>query len=86
MEASFSLILIVAVAAVAVFVLGMSLTLIVKGHYMKSEIGDNEEMAKRGIKCAVSQMREDDAALAGCDRPETMVCGGKSCGDCDVVH
>ena len=50
---------IIAVAAVGVFALGLSLTLIFKGHNIKSEIGDNEHMRERGIKCAIQTMREE---------------------------
>lgn len=59
------MIFLIAVGAVALFVVGMSLTIIIKGHYMKSEIGENENMRKRGIKCASQQIREEERALRG---------------------
>ena len=62
------LIILLSVAAVGLFVLGMSLTLIFKGHHIKSEISENEHMQERGIKCAVQQMREEER-------------DGKECGD-----
>ena len=81
------LILMVSVAVVLFFVVGMSLTLILKGHYMESEIGDNENMKKLGIKCASQQMREEAQDGAGacvgieaCDDGDCRSCsqhGGK---------
>ena len=43
-------VIIVAVAAVAFFVLAMSLTLIFKGHHIDSEISTNKDMQRLGIK------------------------------------
>ena len=57
---SWLVILMISVAVVLFFVVGMSLTLIIKGHYIDSEIGENENMKKRGIKCAAQQMREEE--------------------------
>lgn len=42
------LIFLIAVGVVAFFVVGMSLTIIFKGHYMESEIGENRHMKARG--------------------------------------
>ncbi|MDR2885431.1 MAG: hypothetical protein LBU95_01445 [Rikenellaceae bacterium] len=72
---SFLLIVIVAVAVVGLFVLGMSLTLIFKGHHIQSEIGENPEMRKRGIKCTAQAFREEELGLADCDP-------AIGCGDC----
>ena len=47
------IVILCAVAAVALFVAGMSLTLMLKGHHIDSEISTNKEMQRRGIKCAV---------------------------------
>ncbi len=77
MSASWAVILF-AIGFVALFVLGMSLTLIFKGHNIKSEIGDNEHMKARGIKCTleptdsdqltVNSDRYDCRSEAGCNR------------------
>ena len=45
------IVILCAVAAVALFVAGMSLTLMLKGHHIDSEISTNKEMQRRGIKC-----------------------------------
>lgn len=79
------LIFLVALGAVALFILGMSITLMVKGHHIKSEIGENEEMKKRGIKCTAQIMREEDAALRGEKFTPGDGCGDANCGSCSSV-
>lgn len=76
------LLLLCAVGAVAFFVVGMSLTLMIKGHHIDSEISTNREMQKRGIKCAVQQTREEDERG---DCASDPVCTG-NCAGCDVDH
>ncbi len=49
------IIILLAILAVGLFVLAMSLTLIFKGHHIDSEISTNENMRKLGIKCAVQE-------------------------------
>ena len=67
---SWLIIILAAVAAVALFVVGMSLTLMIKGHHIDSEISTNKDMQRLGIKCAVQESREDsgqaDCTSAGC--------------------
>ena len=46
-----------ALGAVALFVVGMSLTLMIKGHNIDSEISTNKNMQRLGIKCAVHETR-----------------------------
>ncbi len=70
--------ILVAILLVAVFVVGISLTLILKGHNIRSEIGDNPHMKERGIECAASQMRKDEA----CGQSQTD-CVGDLCSDGD---
>ena len=80
------IVLLCAIAAVAFFVVGMSLTLMIKGHNIDSEISENKHMRERGIKCAVQETHELDAERAGkkaaCD--DTTVCGG-NCSSCASV-
>ena len=54
------ILLLCAILAVGLFVLGMSLTLMIKGHNIDSEISTNKNMQKLGIKCAVHETREAD--------------------------
>lgn len=74
-------VIVIAIAAVAFFVLAMSLTLMIKGHHIESEISTNPNMQKLGIKCAVQETREDMAAESCDDNP----CSG-NCAGCDIEH
>lgn len=74
-------VIVCAIAAVGFFVLGMSLTLMIKGHHIESEISTNPEMRRRGIKCAVQESREDLST----DCTDTSLCSG-NCAGCDVDH
>lgn len=72
--------ILVAIAFVAFFVIGLSLTLIFKGHHIDSEIATNKNMQRLGIKCAVQESREDtgtDCADIGCHG---------NCSSCDIDH
>lgn len=72
------IVILIAVILVAFFMLAMSLTLIFKGHNIKSEISENENMQALGIKCAIQETRElDGLAASSCN----ISCGG-DCGSC----
>lgn len=72
------LVILISVGALAFFVLAMSLTLIFKGHNIKSEISENENMRARGIKCVIQETREMDGEVSDdCG----LSCGG-NCADC----
>ena len=75
------IVILCAIAAVALFALGLSLTLIFKGHHIQSEISTNPNMQRMGIKCAVQETREDIAAADCSDTP----CSG-NCAGCDIEH
>ncbi len=67
--------------AVAFFMVGMSITLMVKGHFIDSEISTNKHMRALGIKCAVQDTRSSDGDVschdAGCH---------SNCAGCDIDH
>lgn len=65
--------------AVALFAVGMSLTLIIKGHPIDSEISTNRNMQKLGIRCAVQETRDDDGTSDCSDAG----CSG-NCSACDI--
>lgn len=75
------IVIIAAVAAVAFFVVGMSLTLIFKGHNIQSEISENENMRSRGIKCVIQETRELDGGEASC-----ADCSAGNCNTCEAVQ
>lgn len=74
-------VILIAIAALALFVLGLSLTLIFKGHYIDGDISTNENMRRLGIKCPVRESRED---LQGEDCAD-FGCSG-ACSSCDIEH
>lgn len=78
--ANWLIVLLSAIAAVALFVVGMSLTLMIKGHNIDSEISTNKDMQRLGIKCAVQESREDSGQTVCND-----VCSG-NCSACDIEH
>lgn len=82
---AFWLIVLIAAVAVGFFVVGLSLTLIFKGHNIDSEIGDNENMKKLGIQCAARQIRDEERVLRGdeiCGDP--LDCSPDGCGSCGM--
>ncbi len=74
------IVILIAVVFVAFFVVGLSLTLIFKGHNIDSEIATNKNMQRLGIKCAVQESRED----VGTDCADTGCTG--NCSACDIEH
>ena len=54
------------VGAIALFMIGLSITLMVKGHHIESEIETNREMRKRGIRCAREQEIIDARSCKDC--------------------
>ena len=79
------ILLLCAILAVGLFVLGMSLTLMIKGHNIDSEISTNKNMQKLGIKCAVHETREADGGAGCSDGQGVAGCSG-NCGACDIEH
>lgn len=75
-----------AVAAVGLFVVGMSLTLLVKGRHIDSEISTNKNMQRLGIKCAVQETREEDGKAECADVGKPLPGCSGSCGACDIEH
>lgn len=77
--------IIFSIAAVAAMILGLSITLIRKGHHIKSEVGDNEHMKDRGLKCASQEMREEEALLRGETLDNIAGCSTDGCAGCASV-
>lgn len=76
---SWLIVILCAIGAVGLFVLGMSLTIIFKGHFIDSEISTNKNMQRMGIKCAVQESREDSGQVDCKD----IGCHG-NCSACDI--
>ncbi|MFI3268134.1 MAG: hypothetical protein R3Y51_05400 [Rikenellaceae bacterium] len=73
-----------AVIMVALMVLGLSITQIRKGRDLQSEVGENDEMKKRGLKCASQEMIEEEKALGLIDGDcgDFVSCSLGSCNTC----
>lgn len=72
--------------AVGLFVLGISLTLMIKGHPIDSEISTNENMQRLGIKCAVQETREADGTAECASSASGLSSCTGNCGACDIEH
>lgn len=55
--------ILIAVIFTALLMLGLSITLLRKGHHIQGEVGENDEMKKRGLKCATAEIIEEERAL-----------------------
>lgn len=80
----FFITLAIAALAVAGMILGLSITIIRKGRYMQSDVGDNDHMKKQGIECAAATIRKEEAVLLGQDPTLAAGCGKGMCSDCAV--
>ena len=81
--ATWLIVFLCAVGAVAFFIVGMSLTLMIKGHPIDSEISTNKNMQRMGIKCAVQETREADGTAECSDHASLPGCTG-NCSACDI--
>ena len=83
---SILLVILVSIVVVGFFVVGLSLTRIIKGHDIQSEISTNPHMQARGSKCAMQQEREEQLKAMGLDGCDTNLdCNGE-CSACGAVH
>lgn len=77
------IVLLLSIAFVGFFVFGMSLTQMIKGHDIDSEISTNKDMQRLGIKCAVHETREADGTSVCSTTHNTAGCHG-NCSACDI--
>lgn len=83
---SILLVIVVSIAVVGFFFVGLSLTQIFKGHPIQSEISTNPDMQARGIKCAMQQEREEQLKAMGLESCDTNPnCNGE-CSACGAVE
>lgn len=76
--AIWAVVLLFSVGAVLLFVVGLSLTLMIKGHHIDGEISTNRHMRERGITCVVHDAYGADPS-SGC---ADSICSDKSCTTC----
>lgn len=70
----------IAVFSIAFFILGLSITLIRKGRNLQGDVGENDEMRKRGLECTSQAIRREEAELRGTE----YVCTDGDCGSCST--
>ncbi len=79
-------VLLFSVGAVLFFVVGISLTLMIKGRHIDGEISTNRHMRERGITCAVHDAVGTTSGQSGARRNGTSdcsdLCADKSCATC----
>lgn len=76
------LVVIIAILALIFLMLGLAITRIRKGRDLQSEVGENDEMKKRGLRCASDQFRTEEAILRGEECDDSLPCGIGACGTC----
>ncbi len=74
-------VLLISIGAVALFAIGLSITLMIKGHFIDSEISTNKHMRALGIHCAVQETRIDQDGVSCHD----LGCHS-NCAACDIDH
>jgi hypothetical protein len=75
--ATWLVVVLFSVGAVALFVVGLSLTLIIKGHHIDGEISTNRNMQALGISCAVKDAMGEEG-----EGECSTLCGDKDCASC----
>ncbi len=75
-------ILLAAVLLVGLSIIGLCFNIIFRknGRFPETEISNNREMRKRGIRCA----KEEELRIWGKNRSKDASCGIIDCGDCDA--
>jgi hypothetical protein len=80
--ATWMVVLLFSVGAVVLFVVGMSLTLMIKGHHIDSEIATNKNMQARGITCAVQDAHAGHKGSSGDPSCADILCSDHNCATC----
>lgn len=73
--------ILIAIVVVALFVVGLSITLMRKGHNIESDVGSNRHMRAMGLECASAQIRREEAERLGHEVPADGLCNS-SCDSC----
>ncbi|CDN31366.1 hypothetical protein BN938_1273 [Mucinivorans hirudinis] len=75
---------IIAIISIALFILGLSITLMRKGRHIQGDVGDNDAMCKLGLECSVRTALMEEAALRGeTVDPTTLGCQTGICQTCE---
>ncbi|MDE7134234.1 MAG: hypothetical protein K2N86_03025 [Rikenellaceae bacterium] len=76
--------ILIAVIFTALLMLGLSITLLRKGHHIQGEVGENDEMKKRGLKCATAEIIEEERALGLLPDEESDRCTPSCSNNCST--
>ncbi len=76
------IVLLFSAGAVLLFVVGMSLTLMIKGHHIDSEIATNRHMRERGITCAAHDAHTAQTKKSKDCLPAAADCADTPCASC----
>ncbi len=76
------LVIIISIVTFGLFALAMSITLIVKGKNIESEIEENQHMKDLGITCARQQIEKEERMLRGESDCDITPCHSGGCGSC----
>lgn len=76
------IIFIITVIALGLFVLGLSITLMRKGHNIQGDVGENDAMRERGLECTASVIRREQLELEGRSDQEIAKIMGEQCTGC----
>ncbi len=68
----------IAIGAVALFVVGISITLMVKGHNIEGDVGDNRAMKDLGLKCTIEELGYGESCPSASQ--ECCATCGQKCG------
>lgn len=71
-----------AVLFVAFMVFSLSITRIRKGHDIQGEVGENPDMKRLGLDCAIRDMERASAVVKDADN-KILGCGGRLCETCE---
>lgn len=71
-----------AIVIVAFMVFALSITRIRKGHDIQGEVGENPNMKKLGLDCAIRDMERASAVVKDKD-DKILGCGGRLCETCE---
>lgn len=64
----------VAVVAVALMMIGLSITLMRKGHNIQGDVGDNPQMQSLGLECALKDYHHGQCAPESDNRDVCKTC------------
>lgn len=78
------LIFLITIVAVALMMLGLSITLLRKGRNLQGDVGENDDMKRMGLECTSAQIRREEAELRGEPMPEDLLCGSGNCSSCNT--